>query len=107
MAIINSKDYAMIHLKDICNRPKKIKVDAAGITLLNTPGVGGYFIERGRYNTPLSILRWVLHLTEKNWIDRENINEFVNAALLEIEVCRDVDDMYRQTSLQDANKGGK
>ena len=36
-----------------------------------------YCIDKSRVNTSEKIVRWVVHLTEKNWMTSELIREFV------------------------------
>jgi hypothetical protein len=38
---------------------------------------GVYLFELARIPTPLHLLQWVHHLSEKTWMDRERIHEFI------------------------------
>jgi len=40
---------------------------------------GHYCIEASRLDTPSKVLSWVVHLSKKNWVDAELIEEFVLA----------------------------
>ncbi|MDA3897497.1 MAG: hypothetical protein PF482_15280 [Desulfobacteraceae bacterium] len=55
----------------------KIHVDDKFITIIKYD----YPIEKKRCNTPAKILSWILHLSEKNWIDNDTIHDFTKAAM--------------------------
>ena len=40
-----------------------------------------YDIELTRIKTPLDIVKWIVHLSQKNWCDRRTINYFANVAM--------------------------
>lgn len=43
---------------------------------------GHYDIEKSRCDSPAKILEWVDHLSEKNWVDKELLRDFIAEAAL-------------------------
>ena len=50
------------------------------VMFLKMGGTTDYKIELSRCDTPLKILNWTLHLTEKSWINCDRLNSFIKLA---------------------------
>lgn len=58
-------------------RPARVRRYPDGVQLL---GGGEYFIPWMQLNTKAKLLAWVLHLAEKNWVDKEMLMDLMLAA---------------------------
>lgn len=56
--------------------PEKVKITRTEIWLID----GRYPVPRDRCRTYHEILGWVLHVSQKKWMDRESIRQFIEAA---------------------------
>jgi hypothetical protein len=61
------------------NREKLVVIKHGEYVFKRNP-YSPYSFDVKRITKPEDILKWVYHLTEKGWIDREAINQFVKLA---------------------------
>ena len=74
----------LIRLSELPDQVSKVHVDDKFITIID----GDYPIEKTRCDTYEKILSWILHLSEKAWVDNETIYDFTEAAMRHANIKR-------------------
>ena len=60
-------------LNEISNKEPLVKLTSNGVELMD----GEYVIGLQRIEGPLSLVKWILQLSEKSWVTTTHIQEFI------------------------------